>query len=632
MADDDSRSEEEKIQAMFQQSSDQWNDQQDNISPNVNPQSTRSPQQFRMNPNMMNMAMMNPQLQYQQRLQQMLMQQQFQRQQQQMQRHMSPGQSTIPPESQKPPIGYVCFKCGQPGHWIYYCPNVPKGQFVPRPGMNGNGTDALESQTRQKPTELTCRLCKKLMVDAVLVPCCGKSFCKECICATLDNTNRCPLCSKENVSSSQVIPNRSLRNTIQAFIEEREKEEKAQAEMEQTTESGTVSENGEKPMQSVTEKEEHATDVTSTTHAQQPQSAASQGGLPIQVFESEERTTRAKHKGQDGMMDVNMMFGANPAMMMGGLGGPPGDMYAGGANNTPEMAWMGMMGMPPPGMNTMMRMGMVGPEQWGFGMNEGMGDMLPDMDMPQGPMSGRGMGRPPFMMPGGGFVPEEMWNTMNGPFPGMPPQDMFPFGPGMSFNARGGFAGGRGRGRGGRYPNQSIRRRSDQGAEDLSKRAPGGSSETSTTEKPASIKGVAMVNSDEDIPTGPRAERENYTSSQTRYEERSSSSTRYRRRSRSRSPRRESRRRSTSRSPSRSPERSRHRSSSRTSSPRGGGETSPHQRKDRHSSSSSKHRSSRHHSSRYRSRDRDRDRERDRDHDRDRERERERERERLIKD
>lgn len=23
------------------------------------------------------------------------------------------------------------------GHWIYYCPNVPKGQFVQRPGMNG---------------------------------------------------------------------------------------------------------------------------------------------------------------------------------------------------------------------------------------------------------------------------------------------------------------------------------------------------------------------------------------------------------------------------------------------------------------------------------------------------------------
>lgn len=95
------------------------------------------------------MAMMNPQFQFQQ----MLMQQ-FQRQQQQQQR---PGTgSTIPPESQKPPVGYVCFKCGKPGthsfasscciyfthmlvlgHWIYYCPNVPKGQHVPRAPMGG---------------------------------------------------------------------------------------------------------------------------------------------------------------------------------------------------------------------------------------------------------------------------------------------------------------------------------------------------------------------------------------------------------------------------------------------------------------------------------------------------------------
>jgi hypothetical protein len=105
--------------------------------------------------NMMKMGghpMMNP-LQFQQ----MMMMQQFQRQQQmqrmtthqqaamaaaaqaaaqQAQAHQQGGAgqggNTIPPESQKPPTGYTCFKCGQPGHWIYYCPNVPKGQFVQR--------------------------------------------------------------------------------------------------------------------------------------------------------------------------------------------------------------------------------------------------------------------------------------------------------------------------------------------------------------------------------------------------------------------------------------------------------------------------------------------------------------------
>lgn len=88
----------------------------------------------------MKMGMMNP-VQYQ-HFQQMMMMQQFQRQQQ-MQRHSAAAAaaaaaaannpSNIPPETQKPPTGYTCFKCGQPGHWIYYCPNVPKGQFVQRP-------------------------------------------------------------------------------------------------------------------------------------------------------------------------------------------------------------------------------------------------------------------------------------------------------------------------------------------------------------------------------------------------------------------------------------------------------------------------------------------------------------------
>ncbi|ORZ01239.1 hypothetical protein BCR43DRAFT_172637 [Syncephalastrum racemosum] len=121
------------------------------------------------------MAMMNPQFQFQQ-----MMMQQFQRQQQQQQR--SSTGSTIPPESQKPPVGYVCFKCGQPGHWIYYCPNVPKGQHVPRTPMNGGPQQSLTNQgfgDRQKPMELTCDICGKLMEDAALAACCGKSFCKE---------------------------------------------------------------------------------------------------------------------------------------------------------------------------------------------------------------------------------------------------------------------------------------------------------------------------------------------------------------------------------------------------------------------------------------------------------------------
>jgi hypothetical protein len=44
---------------------------------------------------------------------------------------------------------------------------------------NQNNTNAVNVQD-EKPQELCCTICEKLMTDAVLLPCCGKSFCKEC--------------------------------------------------------------------------------------------------------------------------------------------------------------------------------------------------------------------------------------------------------------------------------------------------------------------------------------------------------------------------------------------------------------------------------------------------------------------
>ncbi|KAI7903780.1 uncharacterized protein BX663DRAFT_505197 [Cokeromyces recurvatus] len=185
---DDSNSNDEKPQ------NDQFNN--DQLQQNMNNKMQfRSPMMGGYDPSFMKMAMMNP-MQYQ-HFQQMLFMQQLQRQQQ-MQRQMnsaaamtaattSTATSNIPPETQKPPTGYVCFKCGQPGHWIYYCPNVPKGQFVQRVGIgnrNNIGNQAIgdnqQQEEAQKPQELTCMICDKIMTNAVLVPCCGKSFCKEC--------------------------------------------------------------------------------------------------------------------------------------------------------------------------------------------------------------------------------------------------------------------------------------------------------------------------------------------------------------------------------------------------------------------------------------------------------------------
>ncbi|KAI8984257.1 hypothetical protein BDF20DRAFT_374495 [Mycotypha africana] len=155
----------------------------------------------------MKMGMMNP-MQYPQ-FQQMMFMQQMQHQQQVQQMTAAAAaaaamaatsnpattikpHSKIPSEDQEPPSGYVCFKCGQPGHWIYYCPNVPKGQFVPRVG-SGNRYQTNQQQQTQVPHEFTCIICNKLMTDASLVPCCGKSFCKECTYSLLIPLLQLPL-------------------------------------------------------------------------------------------------------------------------------------------------------------------------------------------------------------------------------------------------------------------------------------------------------------------------------------------------------------------------------------------------------------------------------------------------------
>ena len=49
----------------------------------------------------------------------------------------------------------------------------------------------LESEKQEVMTEIPddikCLLCGDLLQDAVLIPCCGNSFCDECVNITIDN-------------------------------------------------------------------------------------------------------------------------------------------------------------------------------------------------------------------------------------------------------------------------------------------------------------------------------------------------------------------------------------------------------------------------------------------------------------
>ncbi|XP_078172234.1 uncharacterized protein LOC144566180 isoform X3 [Carex rostrata] len=69
------------------------------------------------------------------------------------------------------------------------------------------------------PTELRCLLCKEIFKDAVMIPCCQHSFCDRCIRSTLTETRRCPKCSSVKCAVDDLLPNLSLRQAIERFIE-----------------------------------------------------------------------------------------------------------------------------------------------------------------------------------------------------------------------------------------------------------------------------------------------------------------------------------------------------------------------------------------------------------------------------
>ncbi|RLU15449.1 hypothetical protein DMN91_012443, partial [Ooceraea biroi] len=72
------------------------------------------------------------------------------------------------------------------------------------------------------PEDLLCNICKDLLTDAVMIPCCGNSFCDECIRTFLleSEEHECPDCNEKDVSPETLIPNRFLRNAVMNFKNE----------------------------------------------------------------------------------------------------------------------------------------------------------------------------------------------------------------------------------------------------------------------------------------------------------------------------------------------------------------------------------------------------------------------------
>ena len=184
----------------------------------------------------------------------------------------------------EPPHGYICYRCGKKGHWIQACPTnddpeydgrlrVKRTTGIPRSFLktvakpdnidasseearrlmvNADG-DFVIAETDQKAWKqyqekakasaaaqeaaaagskelqdlgIECTIDMKMFVDPMKTPCCGKTYCNDCITnALIESDLVCPGCSTENVLIDDLKPDHEAQDNITAY--KTRKQEKA---------------------------------------------------------------------------------------------------------------------------------------------------------------------------------------------------------------------------------------------------------------------------------------------------------------------------------------------------------------------------------------------------------------------
>ncbi|XXH03839.1 hypothetical protein Hte_010245 [Hypoxylon texense] len=367
-----------------------------------------------------------------------------------------------------PPNGYICYRCGQKGHWIQVCPTNDNPEFDNRPrvkrttgiprsflrsvdksALHQTGSDGEDvkppagvmvnadgdfviaepdkasweqyqaktksSAAAQKAASaedkeleergLLCSIDNRMFIDPMKTPCCEKTYCNDCITnALIESDFVCPGCQTDGVLIDNLKVDVETSTKIQSYLKDKEALKKERSKSPSTVDSpsqasdkketsqteqpkvqtATAPEKTKSPTSTSTAKKSPPTETTrksstptpssDSSEARKSQDPASRKRPAEDLLENPKipkgpkAMQRAKEtKDMQGMMQPNM--NGMPGMMPNMMQFPMNNM-----NSMNGMNGFGMMMGMNPMMNPMMNMnGMFNPAAF-QGMN-GMNGM-----------------------------------------------------------------------------------------------------------------------------------------------------------------------------------------------------------------------------------------------------------------